>query len=67
LIGRVLTEQSVAVAHIRHDGTLIRDGSLRDIGKCGTPQAELFETGCEEWKSVRSVSRRRAQVPSSKS
>ena len=64
LIGRVLATWAVDVTHIRHDGTTIQDAILREATYGVETQPELFGTGCIEWKSVRSVSRRRAPVRS---
>lgn len=67
LISRVLTECSVSVAHIRHDGRLVGHDSLQDVPVGNGTQTALFESRCTEWKSAHSVLRRSPPAPSSTS
>ena len=65
LIGRVLAERRVDVTHIRHNGATVQDSVLQGLANgAGGAQSELFGTGRVEWKSVRSVSRRKAHARS---
>jgi len=59
LIGRVLTERGNTVCHIRGDGSIQIPGDLASID---VRQRSLFDAAEDvEWKSLRSVSRRRPQ------
>jgi len=62
LIGRVLTEQGIAVSHVRGDGRLQTEQELRASET--KDQMGLFEE-MEAWKSIPSVSQKRRQSSSS--
>lgn len=66
LIGRILQERHVAVAHIRGDGTIQTEDDLSSHQVKAT-QGALFEELAEEraWRSTRSVLRRKVQLTSS--
>ena len=63
LVGRVLAARGVAMYHIRGDGRIQMEGDLRAAemdARRAAGQLPLFDTVEEpEWKSTRSVSRRR--------
>lgn len=66
LIGRVLVTRGIDMGHIRHDGRVELDSSLAGrLSPLGG--GSLFEAEGPAWRSVRSVSRGRARVPSSPS
>jgi uncharacterized protein (DUF488 family) len=67
LIGRVLRDRGFEMNHIRHDGSLRTEDDLtRDSAPC--VQEALFGAARErEWKSLQSVSRKRAPSASSSS
>jgi uncharacterized protein (DUF488 family) len=67
LIGRVLRGRGVSVAHIRGDGTHQSEEVLASLEADELQQAALFsEPGDERaWRSIRSVSRKGAQLTSS--
>lgn len=58
LLGRVLREQGVAVAHILADGTLISEAELLDEERRAPKQLSLFGGEAEErlaWRSYRPI------------
>ena len=64
LVGRVLTDGGIAVAHIRGDGRLQTEQELRSAET--HDQMELFEEmEAAPWKSIPSVSQKRRQSSSS--
>ena len=67
LIGRVLRDRGVAMLHIRGDGCIQTEADLDSQETDTGPQAALFEINPEErqWRSIRSVSRRRLPLNSS--
>jgi uncharacterized protein (DUF488 family) len=67
LIGRVLRDRGATVLHIRADGRLETEDELSSSEADASPQAALFDLGPEarQWRSIRSVSRRRAPLSSS--
>jgi uncharacterized protein (DUF488 family) len=67
LIGRVLRDRGVAVSHIRGDGCIQTEADLDSQETDTSPQTALFEITSEErqWRSIRSVSRRRLPLNSS--
>jgi uncharacterized protein (DUF488 family) len=68
LIGRVLFERGVKVAHIRGDGRVQTEDELRREEENQNRQLSLFgDEGEDEWKSTRSVSQKKAQKNSSES
>lgn len=61
LVGRVLREQGVALAHILADGTLISEAELLDEEREAAKQFSLFGNApLAPWRSVRIVKPRRA-------
>lgn len=62
LIGRVLMERGIGVDHIRGDGRVQSEEELAADERRGDGQLSLFPEpeGDAEWKSTRSVSRKRA-------
>lgn len=65
LIGRVLRSEGVELYHIRADGRLQPDRDLMDVGEDPQEPALFMPTMRERaWRSLQSVSRRRA-LPSS--
>ena len=66
LVGRVLVEAGIAVDHIRGDGRIESEQELRSREGTAHVQVGLFDEGQgDEWRSIRSVSRRRAHDSSS--
>lgn len=65
LVGRVLRGRGVAVAHIRGDGRLQTEDELA-AGNAGAQLALLPQREEAEWRSTRSVSRRRPPSSSSR-
>lgn len=67
LIGPVLRAREVALWHIRGDGRIETEDDLAAREADAEPQAVLFPDYSEElpWRSIRSVSRRRAPLSSS--
>jgi uncharacterized protein (DUF488 family) len=69
LISRVLRQRGISISHIRADGTLQSEEELcaaEDALSSAGPQIPLFEyTKAPEWKSIPSVSRKRAPRSSS--
>jgi uncharacterized protein (DUF488 family) len=67
LIGRVLQDRGVAVLHIRGDGRIQAEADLDSQETDTGAQAELFQINPEErqWRSIRSVSRRKLPLNSS--
>jgi hypothetical protein len=61
LIGRVLRDRGVELQHIRGDGRVQAESELSAPRPDEYAQAMLFESPPEErqWRSIRSVSRRR--------
>ena len=55
LVGRVLAEQEISVAHIRGDGSVVHDEHLDAPLQQGT-QGALFGQEVSPWRSIRSVS-----------
>jgi hypothetical protein len=55
LVGRVLVNRGIAIAHIRGDGSIV---SERDLGPLpqDVSQGALFGEGVSAWRSIRSVS-----------
>jgi uncharacterized protein (DUF488 family) len=61
LVSRVLGAHGVDIRHIRGDGSVVREDELRAAELATTAQASLFDDSVEEpWRSIQSVSRRRA-------
>lgn len=67
LIGRVLRERGITVLHIRGDGRIQSEDDLDSPETDTSPQVALFEINPEErqWRSIRSVSRRKEPLNSS--
>jgi uncharacterized protein (DUF488 family) len=73
LIGRVLNERGINVLHIRGDGRIQTELELASPGEAPLYEHSLWgeqwpdntERGGSEWRSIRSVSRRRRQPNSS--
>jgi hypothetical protein len=74
LIARVLDERGVGIVHIRGDGSLQSEAGLLDVAarnQTKTGQLPLFEARevkpkGDAWRSIRSVSPKRAHPSSSK-
>jgi uncharacterized protein (DUF488 family) len=64
LVGRVLTEDGIRVAHIRGDGRLQTEGELR-AARTGDQLGLFEEMEAVPWKSIPSVSQKRRQSSSS--
>src|SRR2546430_4748749 len=73
LVGRVLTKRGIRVLHIRGDGRIQTELELASFDEAPLyehslweePWADNVERGGSEWRSIRSVSRRRRQPNSS--
>jgi hypothetical protein len=66
LIARVLRDRGVAITHIRSDGSTQSEEELEAANVDGSQQGPLFDHAEDKrWRSLRSVSRRRAPVSSS--
>jgi len=60
LVGRVLFEQGVRVAHLRGDGAIQTEAELREAEAGANRQLSLFGEEEDEWKSTQSVGPRKA-------
>jgi uncharacterized protein (DUF488 family) len=66
LVTRVLAERGVQVVHVRGDARTQSEKELRDRAGSAHEQIGLFDgDGGDAWRSIRSVSRRRAPASSS--
>ncbi|SRR6266568_2729839 len=67
LIGRVLRDHGISLLHIRGDGRVQTENDLAAMEANKRSQPTLFESRSEErqWRSIRSVSRRKAPLSSS--
>ena len=66
LVGKVLTEHSFAVEHIRGDGRVQSDAEVSASTASSSIQPELFaEAKARPWKSIPSVLRKKRQSSSS--
>lgn len=67
LVTRVLAERGVEVVHLRGDARLQSEEELRERAGSAHEQIGLFDGDGDAWRSIRSVSRRRAPASSSAS
>jgi hypothetical protein len=70
LIGRVLAERRISLLHIRGDGSIQKGEELASLDESPSyEQGELWsvnnDRGVKEWRSIRSVLRRKQQPNSS--
>jgi hypothetical protein len=66
LVSRVLADRGANIEHIRRDGSLVGEDHLRVPFRAQTAQTSLFDDSVEApWRSIQSVSRRRALRSSS--
>lgn len=65
LVARVLCGRGDDVLHIRGDGRIESEDELRALEESRDPQESLFGEAEKPWRSIRSVSRRRAPASSS--
>lgn len=55
LVGRVLVNRGIAIAHIRGDGSIVREKDLGPLPQ-NVSQGALFGEEVSAWRSIRSVS-----------
>jgi len=66
LVSRVLADRGATIEHIRRDGSLVDEDHLRVSFRAQTAQTALFDDSVEApWRSIQSVSRKRALRSSS--